>query len=208
MKKALHMFAVLAGIALFSGLVLGWLNSATAQRAADNILRFKKVPAVVTIFEAGRALSPEDRTALEERLLREKRTVELGEEETLTVFVLEADDRPGAVTLEAFGYGYGGKLGVMVGFDLESGDLAGIGITTMSETPGVGTRVLEAAFLRQFMGLKSDASVKLKKDGGVVDAVTGATVSSRAVADAVDRARAVYRDHQEAIQTAIGEAAP
>jgi electron transport complex protein RnfG len=116
------------------------------------------------------------------------------------------------VALEAFGQGFGGKLGVMVGFDLASGDLAGVGITTMSETPGLGTRVREAAFLAQFTGLSKDAVFKVKKDGGVIDAVTGATVSSRAVADAIGQAQALYREQADAIQAAVradpGEGSP
>ena len=67
----------------------------------------------------------------------------------------------------------------MIGFDTKTDDLIGIGITTMSETPGVGTRAKEDAFLKQFKGMKKDTVFKVKADGGQVDAVSGATVTSR-----------------------------
>jgi len=209
MKQTLHMFVALAGIALASGLALGGLHQATAQRAADNILRFKKVPAVVSIAQGpGGALSPDQRSALEDQLLRGRRQLDLGAENPLSLFIIEQAGQAKVVNFEAFGQGFGGDLGVMVGFDLASGKLAGIGITTMSETPGLGTRVRETTFTRQFVGLGPEAAFQVKKDGGVIDGVTGATVSSRAVAQAVDRARKLFQAHRQAIVEAASHGRP
>jgi electron transport complex protein RnfG len=91
----------------------------------------------------------------------------------------------------------------MTGFDLESEALVGIGVTTMSETPGLGTRVRDAEFARQFVGLGVDAALRVKKDGGEIDAVTGATISSRAVADAVRQARDTFAAHKGAFRAAM-----
>ncbi len=204
MKKTLHMFVALAGIALASGLALGGLHQVTAQRAADNILRFKKVPAVVSIYQGrGQALAADQLAAFEDQVLQGRRQVDLGEESPLSLFLIEAAGSSPVVVFEAFGQGFGGDLGVMVGFDLASEKLAGIGITTMSETPGLGTRVRETRFTKQFVGLGQDAAFQVKKDGGVIDGVTGATVSSRAVAQAVDRARKLFQAHRQAIVAAI-----
>ena len=78
-------------------------------------------------------------------------------------------------------------------------------ITTMAETPGVGTRVKDAGFTSQFEGLGPDAVVKVKKDGGEIDAVSGATISSRAVTLAIEKARAFYDEHAAAIQEAASQ---
>jgi electron transport complex protein RnfG len=204
MKQALRMFAVLCSVTLVSGASLGSLFEATHELAENNILKFKKIPAVVVIhsFLEG-VIGEERRIELEAKLLAEKRYADVGAADSLLLFVLEKEGKPHAVTLEEFGQGFGGELGVMVGFELETGHVVGVGVTTMSETPGIGTRIRETAFTAQFAGIGSDAVLKVKKDGGQIDAVSGATVSSRAVAEAVGRARAVYDEHAATIREAV-----
>jgi electron transport complex protein RnfG len=202
--SSLRMILVLALITLASGLSLGALNEATYERAANNVLRFKKIPAVVDIYRAmGQDVDAERRAALEEELLAERRTVDIGAEEELLLFLVKRQGEVVAVALEGVGSGFGGDLGVMVGVDLASKQLAGVGVTTMSETPGVGTRVRDASFTAQFEGLPEDTVFRVKKDGGQIDAVTGATVSSRAVASAVETAVTTFRDHESAIRDAV-----
>ena len=86
--------------------------------------------------------------------------------------------------------GYGGPISALVGIDPE-GTIKGIRILAMCETPGAGARINEVTagekepwFLRQFVG-KRAGEITLKKD---IDAVSGATISSRAVTDAVNGA--------------------
>lgn len=83
--------------------------------------------------------------------------------------------------------GYGGEIEVTVGVD-NDGVITGVfvGGSNFSETAGLGARTKEAWFGEQFIGEKSPVS--LKKDGGDIDAVTSATISSRAVTKAVDKA--------------------
>ena len=205
MKQTLHILLVLSAITLLSGTALGGLNEMTAERAQNNILKFKKIPAVVSIYQmaTGKDLSPEERAQIEESLLAEKRLLDLGKKEQVLVFVVEIDDEPFAVALEDYGQGFGGELGVMVGFELQSANLVGIGITTLAETPGLGTRVKEPAFTAQFAGMSGDAAFKIKKDGGEIDAISGATISSRAVAQGVAQASAFYQEHQPQIKKAV-----
>jgi len=213
MGKFIQMIAVLTGVALASGLALGMLNTTTKDRIANNILKYKKIPAVIHIQEAmSGELSEEERAAMEQKLLAEKRTItvinEDGEEEEVVFFVLEKDGRPYAVTIEGQGKGFGGDLGVMAGFKLDGSGLAAIGITTHAETPGVGSRVTEEAFLLQFQGMNNDAVFKVKKDGGDIDAVTGATISSRAVAQALQEAKNFYQRHRGTIEEMAGQPPP
>lgn len=81
--------------------------------------------------------------------------------------------------------GFGGPIEVTVGIDAQ-GQLTGIqcGGSGFSETPGLGAKVKEAAFSEQFAGLATP--VALAKDGGKVDSVTAASISSGAVCDAVN----------------------
>lgn len=206
MANYIRMIIVLSAITLVSGLALGALNEMTYEKAADNVLKFKKIPAVTTIFEAiSGPLTAENRVALETELLAEKKNIDLGTGETLLAFVIRKDNAPYAVAIEKFGQGFGGDLGVMSGFKIESGELVGIGITTLAETPGVGSRVTEPVFVAQFSQLSPKAVLKVKKDGGNIDAIAGATISSRAVATAVADAKAFYETHREKIVQAISQ---
>jgi electron transport complex protein RnfG len=203
------MVAVLVGISLISGLALGGLNSLTAERAKNNVLKYKKIPAVADISEGlSGGLDKAAREQLEAELLAEKKTLmitEEGEEKEVVFFVVNRDGEPFGVAIEDFGKGFGGDLGVMVGFNLDTGDLAGIGITSHTETPGVGNRVEEESFLLQFRGMGGGAVFKVKKDGGEIDAVTGATISSRAVAAAIENAGKFYKANQEQIKEIIDQ---
>ncbi len=86
--------------------------------------------------------------------------------------------------------GFAGEFRLMVGFNPD-GTVYGIKVLEHSETPGLGSKMADEGnpLLLSFQG-KSPASMslKVKKDGGDVDALTAATISSRAYVDAVARA--------------------
>ena len=71
----------------------------------------------------------------------------------------------------------------MVGLDSGFG-IKGVSILSQTETPGLGSMITESLFTDQFKEL-SASDIALKTDGGKIDAVTGATISSRAVVNAV-----------------------
>jgi electron transport complex protein RnfG len=198
------MVIVLSAITLVSGFALGGLNELTFETISNNTLRFKKVPAVASIYEgiAG-PLDQSKRTAFETDLLAEKQFMDLGEAQPVLVFVIKKDGAPYAVAFERFGQGFGGDLGVMIGYRIEDGSMVGIGITTLSETPGVGSRVTESVFLSQFKSMAQNAILKVKKDGGDIDAIAGATISSRAVVSALSQAKEFYDTHHEQISIAL-----
>ncbi len=79
--------------------------------------------------------------------------------------------------------GYGGPIDILVGIE-PGGTLRGIRIISQQETPGLGAKITEAAFLDKFVGV-AITELDLSRDGGTIDAITGATISSRAVVDAL-----------------------
>ena len=83
----------------------------------------------------------------------------------------------------AVGKGYGGDISILVGLEDET-TVKGITIISHSETPGLGSRIAESSFTDRFAGLNI-ADVALRQEGGQIDAITGSTISSRAVIDAV-----------------------
>ena len=86
--------------------------------------------------------------------------------------------------------GFDGAITMMVGVDLE-GKVLGISVIKQTETAGLGAVCAAAtsageAFRNQFVGLSGILSVT--KDGGTIDAITGATITSRAVTQGVNAA--------------------
>lgn len=83
--------------------------------------------------------------------------------------------------------GFGGKIELMVGYFVD-GTINKYKVIDYKETPGLGTKVSEPKFSNQFNGINPGKHVfKVKQDGGDIDAVTAATISSRAVIDAIQR---------------------
>jgi len=94
---------------------------------------------------------------------------------------------------------FSGRFDLMVGFDAE-GTIVNTEVLKASETPGLGDKINKdkSDFAKQF-NHQSPADFKLvvKKDGGDVDAITAATISSRAYCDAVQRAYDVFMKIKE-----------
>ena len=84
--------------------------------------------------------------------------------------------------------GFSGDVTLMAGFKPD-GTILSIKVLVQKETPGLGTKMTEPRFKDQFTGKNPEQfSLRVKKDGGQVDAITAATISSRAFCDAVQRA--------------------
>lgn len=99
------------------------------------------------------------------------------------IYTIYSDGAKIGYAFIAVGKGYGGDIDILVGLENKT-TVKGISIVSHSETPGLGSRITESYFTNQFAGLSID-EVALKRDGGEVDAITGSTISSRAVINAV-----------------------
>jgi len=84
--------------------------------------------------------------------------------------------------------GFSGYINLMAGFKPD-GTIINISVLQQKETPGLGTKMSDPGFKDQFMEKNpADFQLKVIKDGGTVDAITAATISSRAFCDAIERA--------------------
>ena len=91
--------------------------------------------------------------------------------------------------------GFSGMVKIMVGFDTK-GTILNVNVLEQNETPGLGAKMTEEGnpLLASVQGKEaSKLNITVKKDGGDVDALTAATISSRAYAEAVARAYAVFK---------------
>ena len=112
-----------------------------------------------------------------------------GEGDSLEVYPAKKDSSIVGYAVRTYSNkGFSGYIGLMAGFKPD-GSIYNITVLEHKETPGLGTKMTEPLFREQFNG-KNPSSFQLKviKDGGPVDAITAATISSRAFCDAVQRA--------------------
>ena len=91
--------------------------------------------------------------------------------------------------------GYGGKVEVMTGFDTE-GKVTGVQILEISETPGLGMRAKTKDFLDRFLNTNTQLSIVKgeKSSNEKIEALTSATITSRAMVKAVNAARDYYNE--------------
>lgn len=82
--------------------------------------------------------------------------------------------------------GYAGNIVVLVGVKPD-GTISGIEILRHAETPGLGAKIESESFKKSFEGMTINDNIKVKKDGGVIDQFSGATISPRAVCEAVNK---------------------
>lgn len=80
--------------------------------------------------------------------------------------------------------GYGGEIVLMVGFEANRRTLVCYRTLAAAETPGLGMKLNSPDFARQFAG-RDGSSLKVRKDGGEIEAITSATITSRAVCRAI-----------------------
>ncbi|MBU2489487.1 MAG: RnfABCDGE type electron transport complex subunit G [Proteobacteria bacterium] len=188
MRDMIKMVVVITLLSTLSGGLLAYLQEALGPQIEQQKLVFVKGPVLEALFE-GAENKPVDS--------RFKLTVD-GEETSFFVGVY--DGQPSVVAFEAYGSGFGGNIGVMVAVDTTKDEIYGIGVTTHSETPGLGSRAkTDPAFAAGFRHLSVLESHKVKPDGGGVDALSGATVTSRGVVAAVNKADEIYKAHKDEI---------
>jgi len=108
---------------------------------------------------------------------------------------------------EASGDGYSSTIRTLVGVDT-TGTILAIHVLSQQETPGLGTRCQEIRpgeshpwWQAQFKGLNA-SDVRVDKDGGIIESITGATITSRAITNAIaEKATAVMQELPSGKQT-------
>lgn len=139
---------------------------------------------------------------------------ETTEEQTLTIDEMPITVYTASNGGEVAGYavqtmtkqGFNGVIRLMVGFTPD-GEVVNVNVLEQAETPGLGTKMADEGnvLLGSIQGQKLenkklvDGKLAVKKDGGDVDALTAATISSRAYVDAVNRAWMAYRSVAEGV---------
>jgi len=172
-----NMILSLTLIALGASAALGFVYEVTKQPIERTKLNKK--------LEAIKAVVPSFDNNPDQEMFR----LPTGEGDSLEIFpARKGNEIIGYAVRTSTQKGFSGYIGIMVGFSPD-GTIINTNVLDQKETPGLGTKMTEPAFKDQFNG-KNPAvfKMKVKKDGGEVDAITAATISSRAFCDALERA--------------------
>jgi electron transport complex protein RnfG len=181
MREMIQMVVVLTILSCVSGGLLAALKDNTKEKIEYQQLVFVKGPAIRTILEGASNDPIVDRFKLKD-----------GDTEH-SFFVGVFNGKAETVTFESAGKGFGGDIGVMIGVNLADDTIKGLGVTTHQETPGIGSLAkTDPAFAAQFNGMPFKDQFTVKTDGGQVDSISGATVTSRGVALAITDAVQIY----------------
>ncbi len=181
MHELIKMVVVLTVLSAFSGGLLAGLRNGTAAQIENQQLKFVKGPAIKFILEGASNDPIVDRLKITDGDVKR------------SFFVGKFDGKANTIAFEGFGKGYGGEIGLMVGVNIETDEIVGVGVTTHYETPGLGSQARDKPdFVSQFKGFSILDPVSVTADGGKVNAMSGATITSQAVCAAATQAGKAY----------------
>lgn len=187
----INMVVSLLLITMIAGLSLGFVNDLTMGPKAKAKLE-KKVNALKLV------LPTFDNNPVNEvtKVISEKVA------DSIEIYpAFSSNQFVGAAVIGASEKGFSGLVKLMVGFT-ETGEIKNIEVLEQKETPGLGTKMKDEKFLQQFRGKNpSTFNLLVKKDGGEVDALTGATISTRAFSEATQMAYDEFVNNKESLKT-------
>lgn len=181
----LNMTAVLFGITLIASAGVGFVNMITVEPIAA-------AKEAATLTALNEVLPAFDATTTEE--------VTIDDMPIVVYTATSAGNVSGYAVQSMTKQGFGGVIRMMVGFTPE-GEVVNVNVLEQTETPGLGTKMADDGnvLLNGIKGQKLEekklvnGKLAVTKDGGDVDALTAATISSRAYLDAVNRAWMAYK---------------
>lgn len=176
---------ILCAITLVVALALGAVNAVTAGPIAEqNAQKIKdSLENVMPGAESEQIDVPEGTTVTTETKNATSVTI-------LSAYKMTKDGADAGYCVQVTPKGFGGVLTMIVGINAD-GTIAGAKVTSHSETPGLGAKSqADPNWITQYAGQTADGQLQVTKDGGTINAITGATITSRAVTDGVNTAAA------------------
>jgi electron transport complex protein RnfG len=180
----LNMTMSLVVITVIAGISLGFINDITKGPKAKAKLE-RKVNALKQVLPEFNN-NPEEQV----KLIKSDKI-----KDSIEIYTGMLDDlQIGTAVIGSSEKGYSGLVKLMVGFNPD-GSIKNIVVLEQKETPGLGTKMKGEKFIKQFRDKHpSEFNLKPKKDGGDVDAIAGATISTRAFGEATQLAYDVFSE--------------
>ncbi len=177
MGEMIKMVVVLTILSSLSGGVLAYVKENTQEQIELQVLQLVKGPAIMAIFKDATNDPVADRFSIEEDGTKHD------------FFVAKVEGKQ-MIAFETVGKGYGGDVGLVVGIDTTADKIYGVGVTTHSETAGLGSKAKDdPKFSAQFAGVDIKGPIKV---GDPINALSGATITSDAVCSAATDAGEIY----------------
>jgi electron transport complex protein RnfG len=188
MKNIAKLILVLTVICSVSGALMALVNDLTIDKIAAANLAGK--------IEAMKKVLPEfDNNPIEDTAV-----ITVGDAEWEFFIARQGGKAIGSAFVSTSPEGYGGDIHVMVGINAEDKIQAIEILKPLAETPGLGAKIEGAPFRGHFAGLSLVGTKwAVKKDGGQIPHITAATISSRAVVNAIKQGLDVYLAHKDEI---------
>lgn len=191
-----NMVLSLVGICVIVSAILAYLNDVTKAPIAEAQVQAK--------IDAIKQVTPEfDNNPYAEAFL----VAVPGEVDSLRVYPAKKGAAIVGYAIESnTKNGFNGLIEIMLGVDI-AGKLVDYSVLTISETPGLGSKIPEwfhtasraSGSIQDVRGvdLTVETPLKVSKDGGKVDAITAATISSRAFLESINKGYAAYQIAKE-----------
>ena len=194
MNKTIKNTIILTIITLVSGVALGAVYEITKAPIA-NAQEEAKQEAYKQVFEDADSFDDLEVDAKEAAEAVKAAGVDDGAEINEAVEAKQGGETIGYVITATDPNGYGGDIQVSVGIQ-NDGTVNGIAILSINETAGLGMKASEPEFYEQYSGKQTD-HFYVSKDGGEgeqIDAISGATITTRAVTGAVNASLGYYQN--------------
>ncbi|MFO8032463.1 MAG: FMN-binding protein [Desulfohalobiaceae bacterium] len=193
-REILRMVVVLAIVTGFWGGALSLVKMATEDQIEYQRLKNIKAPAL----EEALASVDYDNDPLQDRLTLAIGEDSRGKPQEQVFFLAKQGGELQAVALETEAGGYEGDVGVMVSILVEDEEVGSVDVTTHSETQGVGTKAINSEeFMGQFKSKPLDANFAARSPD--IDAHSGATMTSHAIQNAVQKGVEIFQEHKSKI---------
>jgi len=186
----INMVVSLFAITIIAGFSLGFVNELTVGPIEKGKIE-RKVNALKQVL-------PEfDNNPVEEIQLLKS---EFAKDSVEVYPAFKNNEFVGAAVIGSTEKGFSGLIKIMVGFTPD-GKIKNIEVLEQKETPGLGTKMKDEKYLAQYREKNpSGFNLKVSKDGGEVDALTGATITSRAFGEAVQMAYDEFIKNNDALK--------
>ncbi len=192
MGEMIKMVMVLTILSVISGGGLKGLEEWAKPKIENNVMNLVKGPAIRQILEAADNDPVEDRFKIKD-----------GDQE-LNIFVGVFGGKADTVVVESSANGFADKVGMVVAINMTDDTLRGMAVTTHKETPGLGAMAKDDPnFSAQFAGKNITDSFGVTNDGGQISALSGATITSRAVCSGINQAVDTYNRLKPQLQEQI-----
>ena len=192
MRDLIKMVVVLTAICAVSGLLLAFTNAATKTARELQLIKYVKGPSIEAVLRDLDSNPIYDNDPFQDFVTIDMGKDAKGKPIEKKVFLAKKGGKLVAMAYDTGdAKGYKGPIEMMVAVDSE-GKIIGMSMMSHKESPGFGANAEKPEFTDQFKAGILPSEVELSSSGGKIDAISGATVTSKAIVRALKKAVEIF----------------